>query len=357
MKTLDRYLALIFLKNLLLGVLAMSGLYLFQSMFTDLYDHHYTIRQILFYHWLNVPRTIVEMAPAATMMATVLTLAGLSRTNELIACFSIGFGLRRIMALVIALVMIESCLILFMEDRVLPPLFRVRTTYRYQVMLQQPDFFLDVKRDKVWYRSKNMIYNLQRFDAQAKTIFGMSVYTFDDQFNLLQVIGAERAEFTTKGWRLFNGSVTVFSPDDQFPLAKDFKEKEVLIAETPKDFQEIEKEVDGLRFKDLKHYIQKLKESGADTKAFEVKLHSRISLCFVPIVMCLLAVPFSVGSRRAGGVARDLGICLMVTLFYWLFYSTGLSLGSKGALPPWLAAWLPSMVFGALGAIFMTRRQ
>lgn len=346
-----------FLKNLLVGVLAMCGLYLFQSMFTDLYDQHNPVRQILFYHWLNAPRVMVEMAPAATMMATVLTLAGLSRTNELVACFSIGFGLRRIMTLILTLVLMESCLILFMEDRVLPPLFRVRTNYRYQVMLQQPDFFLDVKRDKVWYRSKNMIYNLQRFDAQAKTIFGMSVYTFDDQFNLLQVIGAQRAEFTEKGWRLFNGSVTVFSADQPFPLAKDFKEKEVLISETPKDFQEIEKEVDGLRFKELKSYIKKLKDSGADTKAYEVKLQSRISLCFVPIVMCLLAVPFSVGSRRSGGVARDLGICLMVTLFYWLFYSTGLSLGSKGALPPWLAAWLPSMVFGALGAIFMTRRQ
>ncbi|MBI2711684.1 MAG: LPS export ABC transporter permease LptG [Bdellovibrio sp.] len=357
MKTLDRYLALIFSKNLALGVLAMTALFLFQSMFTDLYDQHYAIRQILFYHWMNVPKTMVEMAPAATMMATVLTLAGLSRTNELVACFSIGYGLRRMMGLILLLVLIESCAILFMEDRVLPPLFRVRTTYHYKVMLQQPDFFLDVKRDKVWYRSKNMIYNLQRFDNQAKTIFGMSIYSFDDQFNLLQVIGAERAEFSPKGWKLYNGTVTVFSPDDPFPLAKEFTEKEVFISETPKDFQEIEKEVDGLRFRDLRSYIKKLKNSGADTKALEVKLQSRISLCFVPIVMCLLAVPFSVGNRRSGGVARDLGICLLMTLFYWLFYSTGLSLGSKGALPPWLAAWLPSIVFGTLGAVFITRRQ
>ena len=357
MKTLDRYLAFIFTKNLLLGVLAMTTLFVFQSMFTDLYDQHYHVSQILFYHWMNVPKTMVEMAPAATMMATVLTLAGLSRTNELVACFSIGYGLKRIMFLVLTLVLVESCVILFMEDRVLPPLFRVRTTYHYQVMLKQPDFFLDVKRDKVWYRSKNMIYNLQRFDSQAKTIFGMSIYTFDDQFNLLQVIGAERAEFTSKGWRLFNGSVTVFSAEDPFPLSKDFDEKEVFISETPKDFQEIEKEVDGLRFKDLMSYIKKLKNSGADTKGLEVKLHSRISLCFVPLVMCVLAVPFSVGNRRSGGVARDLGVCLLVTLFYWLFYSTGLSLGSKGVLPPWLAAWLPSIFFGSMGVLYMARRQ
>lgn len=357
MKTLDRYLAGIFSKNLVVGILAMTCLFLFQSMFTDLYERSYPLHQILYFHWLNVPRTIVEMAPASTLMATVLTLSSLSRTQELVACYSIGFGLKRIMMLIATIVVIESCLILITEDRILPPLFRLRTNYRYQVMLKQPDFFLDIKRDKIWYRSKNMIYNLQRFDSKAKTIYGMSIYFFDEQFALLQAINAERAEFTPTGWKLFNGSVTIFTNEDPFPLAKDFKEKEVLISETPKDFQEIEKEVEGLRIKDLNRYIQKLKQSGADTKSYEVKLHSRISLCFVPFVMCLLAVPFSVGQRRAGGVAKDLGVCLLVTFSYWLFYSSGLSLGSKGALPPWLAAWLPSLIFVAVGAALITRRQ
>jgi lipopolysaccharide export system permease protein len=170
------------------------------------------------------------------------------------------------------------------------------------------------------------------------------------------MVGAERAEYYPNGWKLINGTVTVFSEENPFPLTKDFKEKIIQISETPKDFQEIEKEVDGLKFKELHQYISRMKSAGADTKSFEVKFHSRISLSFIPIVMCFLAVPFSLGSRREGGLAKDLGICLVVTFFYWIFYSIGLSLGTNGALPPWLAAWLPSTVFVALAATLIARK-
>jgi lipopolysaccharide export system permease protein len=224
-------------------------------------------------------------------------------------------------------------------------------------MQNRPDFFLDIKMDKVWYRSRNMIYNLQRFDPQTKTIFGMSVYTFDDQFNLIQVVNAETANFTGEKWRLKKGSITLFDAEDPFPLSHTFAEKEMFISETPKDFQEIEKEVDGLTLNELDRYIRRMKGAGAQTKRFEVKYHSRLSLAFIPIVMGFLAVPFSVGSRREGGIAKDLALCLGLTFFYWLFYSIGLSLGTNGALPPWLAAWLPSTVFVALAATLIARKN
>ncbi len=356
MKTLDRYIAGIFIRNLLMALVAMSVLFVFQSMLSDLYDHSHTIDQVLIYHGLNLPQVIIQMAPPAVLLATVLTLSGLSRTQELVACFSIGWSLKRLMTVILAVVLATSCLALFSQDRVLPPVFRVRTDYRWRVMEKKTDFFLDIKRDKIWYRSKNMIYNLQRFDTQSNRIHGISVYTFDEHFNLIQVIGAEKAEFTPQGWKLIHGNITVFSPESPFPLEQNFEEKEVLIAETPKDFQEIEKEVDGLKLKDLYAYIQRIKSAGADTKSYEVKFHSKISLSFIPIVMCLLAVPFSLGNRREGGVAKDLGLCLAITFFYWLFYSVGLSLGTNGVLPPWLAAWLPSLIFVALAATLIARK-
>jgi lipopolysaccharide export system permease protein len=357
MKTLDRYIALIFIKNLFFALLALSVLFIFQAMFSDLYDHHYSVDQILIYHFMNLPMVVVQMAAPSVLLATVMTLSGLARTHELIACYSIGIGLKRIMLVILILVLFVSFGNLVMQDRVLPTAFRARTNYKWHVMEKREDFFLDIKRDKVWYRSKNLVYNLQRFDSQSRTIYGMSVYTFDDNFNLIQMVGAEKAEYSPQGWKLIHGTVTVFSPDDPFPLTQSFAEKEMQIAETPKDFQEIEKEVDGLRFKELKHYIDRMKEAGADTKNYEVKYHSRMSLSLIPIVMCFLAVPFSIGSRREGGLAKDLGICLVFTFFYWLFYSVGLSLGTNGALPPWLAAWLPSTIFVVLAATLIVRKN
>lgn len=357
MKTLDRYIASIFAKNTLLGIFALSTLFVFQSILGELFERRYPAEQVIFYNLLNLPQIMVQMAAPAVLLATVFTLSGLARTNELIASFSIGVGLKRIVSLLLMLTFMMCCIVLILEDRILPLTFKKRTTYYWHEMQKKQDFFLDIKQDKIWYRSKNLIYNLRLFDAATQIIHGMTVYTFDDDFNLVQVVDAEKASFSPNGWKLLNGNVTVFTPDDPFPLTKRFAEKELIIRESPKDFQEIEKEVDGLRLKELRRYIERTKAAGADTKNYEVKFHSKISLSFIPLVMCILGVPFSVRGRRDGGIAKDLGLCLVVTFFYWLFYSVGLSLGSNGALPPWLAAWLPSTIFVGLAVTLIARRK
>ncbi len=357
MKTLERYIAGVFLKNFLMASLGLTAIYLFQKLIGDLIDAEFPAEKVLFHDFLQIPAIYVQMSPPAALLGTVLTLSGLSRSNELIACFSIGYGLKRILSVVVALVFIICSLMLVFQDRILPPVFKKQTIYYWREMKKKTDFFLDVKQDKIWYRSKNLIYNLRTFEPQTKTIFGMAIYHFNDQFELKQVIEAEKAVFTSVGWKLMNGTATSFVPEDPFPVVKKFAEREMQIEEKPSDFQEIEKEVDGLRLKELYRYIQRTKTTGADTKAYEVKFHSRISLSFIPLVMCFLGVPFSVRGRREGGVAKDFGICMAITFFYWLFHSVGLSLGTNGALPPWLAAWLPSMIFAALAAVLIVRQS
>jgi lipopolysaccharide export system permease protein len=357
MKTLNRYIALIFLKNCVLSLVALSTLFLFQGILGDIFDRVYSGDQIVVYYLLNLPKIVVQMMGPSVLLATVFTLSGLARTNELVACFSVGVGVKQLAMLFLSIVFIFSCLVLIMEDRILPPTFKKRTSYYWREMRKRPDFFLDIKQDKIWYRSQDLIFNLKRFDAKEKTIHGMSVYSFDDDFRVRQVVDAERAEFTAKGWRLMDGTVTIFPPEEAFPQTTRFKEKAIEIEETPHDFQEIDKEVDGLRLKELYSYIKRMKRAGADTSGYEVKLHSRISLSFIPMVMCAIGIPFSMRGRRSGGVARDLGLCLAVTFFYWLFYSVGLSLGTNGALPPWVAAWFPSVVFMGLAAMLMSRRR
>jgi lipopolysaccharide export system permease protein len=339
-----------------MSLLGMAGLFLCQAILANMFDPSRTPYQQIYYNLLNLPLLTVQAAGPAVLLATVLTLSGLSRTSELVACYSIGVSLKRIFGIFLVVVLIISSSVLWMEDRVLPAFFKVRMNYYMREMRKQQDFFLDMKLDKIWYRSKNMIYNLQRFDDRLKTIYGMSIYTFDEDFNLVQMIEAERAEFDQGRWTLLNGTVTLFITDSQFPMTQEFKTKRVQIEETPLDFQEIEKEVDGLRSIDLLSYINRIKAAGADTKSYEVKLQSRFSLSFIPIVLCFLAVPFSIGGRREGRGVRDLVLCLGITFFYWLFYSISLSLGTNGALPPWLAAWLPSLVFVVLAATLIARK-
>src|ERR1700739_2007783 len=129
----------------------MTSLFLFQSLLGDILDKSFPSEKILFFRPLDLPQIIVHMMPPSVLLATVFTLSGLSRTNELIACHSIGIGVWRIMSLILSIVFIASCLMLVMEDRILPPTFKKQTSYYWREMRHRPDFFLDIKKDKIWY--------------------------------------------------------------------------------------------------------------------------------------------------------------------------------------------------------------
>ncbi len=320
-------------------------------------EGEYPISQVVVFQLLKIAESAVQLAPPTILMATLFTLVQLSRTNELVACYSIGIGLRNIVAVILSIVFAFSSLLLVIQDRILPPLNKKRSVYFWHVMKNRPDFSLDLKKDKVWYRSKNQIYNLRSFDPKTQKIYGMTIYTFDSGFNLQQIIRGNSAEYAENRWKLSDGNVTVFAPPERIPMTQPFRNKEVVLTERPQDFAEIEKEVEGLRLKDLLSYIRKIKEAGADTKSYEVKFHSKISLSFIPLVMSVLAVPFATRRRREGGVGKDIGLCLLITFFYWLSYSLSLSMGTNGAAPPIIAAWFPTLCFAGIAGFLLIRKK
>ena len=242
------------------------------------------------------------------------------------------------------------------QDRILPAFNEKKSYFYWKEIRKQQDFFLDVRQEKIWYRSNNLIYHLRSFDPKNDRIIGIGVYVFDEQFELKEQLEADQAIYNGKEWELTQGKTTTFDAKTGFPITHAFHDRMLKIKESPADFKMIEKEVDRLRIKDLIRFIANNKKSGIDSKAFEVKLHSRFSMSFIPIIMFLIAVPFAVSRSREGRTGRDLTIAFAITFFYWLSYSVSLSLGTNGTVPPILAAWTPSVIFGFL-APFLLRRM
>lgn len=357
MKTIDRYIGIAFLKNFLVSAMGLTFLYVFQGLMTAILAGEYTLSQNVYFQILQAPDLFTLMAPPAVLLGTVFTLSGFNRTSELTAFYSISLGLRRVIAPIIVLVLIICGSLLFLQDNFLPSLFKTRTLFYWREMKHRTDFHLDIRENKIWYRSKNLIYNLKVFDPKNQKIRGMTVYSFNSAFQLEKLVEAEGAEFSNGEWKLLTGTITEFNRDDPFPISEKFREISLQIAETPKDFMEIEKEVKALKIKELHNYIKENEKAGLDMKAYLVQYHSRFSLSFIPLIMCFLAVPFSVRNRREGGMAKDLGICLLITFFYWLFYSIGLSLGTNGTIPAWVSAWAPTLVFGLLAVVLVLNKQ
>jgi lipopolysaccharide export LptBFGC system permease protein LptF len=82
--------------------------------------------------------------------------------------------------------------------------------------------------------------------------------------------------------------------------------------------------------------------------------HSRLAAPWTCVVVVLISLPFGAASGRRNvfvGVASSVFICFA----YYVVSELSLAFGGRASVPPWLAAWLPNLLFGLAG-IVMTQR-
>lgn len=356
MNRIDRYTSWLFWGYFI------GGLLVFLTLFTAV-DAMSTIAEykgvagsaFVSYYLYSFPEIIQKLLPVACLLGTILTLTSLNKANELVALFASGMSLIRISTPILIWVIALSAIGYFAGDRLVPKAIKEKNYILFYEMKKEPHRFSTVKTDKIWYRSKNSIFNIKTLNSKGDGAQGLSMYFFNDAWDLVQMITAREVVIQGAQWLLENGTVTVFSKDSSFPLTSDFKTKSITMLEDSKDLQSAGATADMMTQEELNRFIGKNKNAGLDTVAYEVDYHSKISFSFAGLVMCLLGIPFSVGRARSGGTMLNVGICLALVFAYYVFYSSGITLGQQGALPPVVAAWLPNIVMIGVALVLLKR--
>ncbi len=359
MKIIDRYIVVEFLKYFVLALLVLTTVFFISEYLRGVWDADVSPLVVLRYSAYLIPHTMCQMVPPAAMLGTAVSLSLMNRKNELTAIQASGIGVVHISVLILVSVFVACCLTLVVYDRIVPPMAKKRTAYYWKAIKGRNDFTLDIKTSKIWYRSKNYIYNLRYYDQQSATIQGIGIYFFNNNFHLVQHVEANQATYNSdkQEWLLKNGMLTVFSGDDEFPNSKPFQEKRFQLPETPSDFLEIEKQVDTLRLKDLAKFIARNKEAGVSTRQYEVDLHSRVAVSFIALIMALIAIPASIRPKRQAGLGKDIAAAAGWIFVYWLMFSLSVSLGRSGAVLPVFAVWAPSVFFLGVALVIVYRAQ
>ena len=179
---------------------------------------------------------------------------------------------------------------------------------------------------------------------QTSTAHCLTLYYFDEAWELVQLVNAKDILIDGKNWELKKGRVTLFDKSSSFPLTKSFTKKNIMMNEEIVDLTSNTQFSDVLSVGELGSFIKKNKESGLNTVQFEVDYHSKFSFAFTAFMMTLLAIPFGVSRQRSGGTFKNIGLCMMIIFAYWTLYSSSLALGSHSYIPPMLAAWAPNVL-------------
>lgn len=356
MQLIDRYILKLFLLYLAAGVLVFVTLYLTVDVmsFALRYADAGT-GALLRYYSYQTPWIVYQMLPVACLVATLFTLSTLSRTNELTALFSVGMSLRRIVTPILVSVAVVSMVAFGVGDQVLPRLIQKRNYVEYVDIKKRPGLYSTVKTNKIWFRTENILFNIKTLNPESATAQGITLYYFDPNWELTQLITASSVAMNGNLWALKNGLVTLFAPESSFPLTKSFQEKTITMNEDLGDIQSTSNSSEIMSMAELSRFIERNKEAGLDTLRYEVDYHAKFGFAFAAFVMSLVGVPFSVGRARSGGTFTNLGVCLALALLYWIAYSSGLTLGKHGVLPPILAAWGPNLLTVGIAMLFFRR--
>lgn len=356
MNRIDRYISGYFWSYLIGGLLVFVTLFVAVDAMSVMVSYPETPGgTLLRYYGYSVPEIVYRMIPVASLLASIMTLSTLQRGNELTALFSCGMSLFRIAAPMLVWILLNCGLVFVMADQVLPGFAKQKNFIFYHEIRKNPALYSIVKTDRIWYRSRDMIFNIKTLNEKSQRAQGLTLYFFNPDWDLLQMISAEEVDMKGSQWILHQGTVTLFSEDSSFPLSSRFTEKTILMGEDAKDLSSSANTSDILSLKELSEFIQRNKEAGLDTLRYEVDYYSKYGFAFSALVMSLLGIPFAVGKARSGGIMLNVGICLGLVALYWTAYSAALTLGNYGQIPPVAAAWAPNLLSLSL-AFFLFRR-
>lgn len=312
-------------------------------------------RLILQYYFYVLPETIYRMIPVANMVGVIFTLTQMQRTHELMGALSLGISLGQISVFVFFWSMISGAIVGYLGNEWLPRYSLKKNVLFHHHIRKNPTSYLIEKTGKIWYKTGDNFFFLSELDPVTSHASRFVMFSINlDQWSIYQVTQSNEVEIVGNRWNLKDGSVTLFGPPNAFPMTQKFDLKTILFAEEVRNLINIVKPSDLFGYRELFDFIKKNKLVGVDTTRYEVDFYGKIAFILAPLVMSFLSIPIVIKKGRSGGNMGAIAVALGLTFGYWIIYSSGISLGYYGRLPPLIASTGPTflMFFISIYGIF-----
>jgi lipopolysaccharide export system permease protein len=361
MRLVDKYILRSFLSPLFYGLF----IFIFTYVIIDLFGHldeiikeRIGLQLLIVYYLSYIPAIITQVMPIALLIATMYTLGGLAKHNEITALRASGISLWKILKPFLTTGVFISAFILVINDSIVP-----RST----------QLFLKIKEEKIEKKktsgsATNIVKNVALYGVGNKIIYARSldpkinilkdvvVQEHDKKQNIISKTTAKEARWTKDGWMGF--SLTTYKLDRDGRIIKEpkFKHRDILnIKEGPREFQTQKYKTETLTLSELKNYKRRLSAtSGSILQNLLVETHNRIAYPFANIVAVLIGAAFCLKAKRSSGLL-GIGLGLLIGLLFYGVFAVSTALGKGGLLPPFVSAWFANILFGSLGIYLINK--
>jgi lipopolysaccharide export system permease protein len=316
-----------------------------------------SILPTLSYFALKIPAISYQIAPLAILMATLLTLGLLSRSNEITAMRSCGISLLWISSPFLVFATAVALVLLSFSSTIIPLASEKAEQVRL-VQIEKKPAPLTMKASQPWARiSADALMQVNEIDVGGATIRGIRLFHFDPAFRLDRMTEAAEAQYTSEGWMLFNGNQRRFSSDNTVDLIT-FSKQPVDLPLIPADFiTSLSGDTETMTFRAIRNYVGRFRHAGFSFTRMLTDYYGRLAFPFVTLIMVVVGLALSLrrSGVRGGSMAVGIGQAFLVGFCYWTTHSIAIALGRGGVVAPMLAGWMANALFASFGLYLLLK--
>jgi lipopolysaccharide export system permease protein len=374
MRLLDRYLTrelFIPLGYCLVGFLIFWISFDWLAMAEDFRDSGMPLSACLRYYGIKLPEFLGTILPIALLLALLYTLTDLSRHHEYVAIRAAGVSWWRLCAPYLFWGFAFSILLLCLNEtwgaksaeasHALLHGFGQEGTNQSNPGWQEQVFFHNHRDGRKWF--------IKRYNPQTGEMISPWVVLERSELNEHRIEAAS-AKWEEGVWTFLDANeiYTTKAGEVLMPQTRHHDRlTQPSFTETPQAFKtelkinnmssvRMAKEAQ-ISLREILAYQSFHAAIPAEMNArLNTQFHGRIAWPFTCLVVVLIAIPFGASSGRKNvfaGVASSIFLCFG----YFILLRLGLALGTRGTLPPFMAAWLPNLVFGGSSILFIRKTR
>ena len=318
---------------------ALSGFVDFVGQINDIGIGDYGVNQAIQYTLLKLPSSIFQLMPIIILIGSLLGLGLMSKNSELIVLLSSGVSLQRLGISVFSSGLILCFFTVVIGEYISPSMERYADQYRTISKFQYSSLG---NTGGIWLKEGDKIININLLE-ENKSFGNVTIYELKKLSQLSKISRASSAGIDDDNqWILSNLKETVFSENGISQESSRYKIEKTKLDRDLVSLTVVKPE--NLNVIELYRFVNYLESNGLDADLYISAFQSRIASIFALPIMCLLALPFSLGFLREKGTGYRILLGVIIGLIYFLIENTLVESSQVYNINPILVGWLPTLL-------------
>ena len=302
---------------------------------------------------LFIPGMILKLLPFIIFLSSLKFLMDMRNNKDLLSIKIFGFSNLKIFLILAFTSFLLGWIILIFISPVTSSMSKYyeKTKSYYS---KDIDHLVSFNRNGLWI--KENLKDGQRIisakNDEPKWLKSITIFNFDNQFNLKEKIFAERAYIENKNWILKN--VTHLKVNGRETHEIKSEQKKIVSIYTYEKIISLYKNFDTMSFTELIMNYDNLISRGYNKKFLSQSLHSMLSMPFFLFIMTALAAILMMNTLKRTKNVKIIIIGLMTCVLIFYLKDLSVALGQTNRISLALAAWVPIIVtsiFSIIGLV------